>query len=158
MSSQDESGRPDCPPETERFKTVAIGCGQTGLTVGYYLAQFGQPFVIVDACERIGDSWRQRWDSFRLFTPACYDGLPGWPFPASAWSFPTRNEIAAGASDTPSPLSPGADRKQPYRPADPIEGGFPQRPTHPRQTPRLFLRQGLNACPGSSACRKGCHC
>jgi putative flavoprotein involved in K+ transport len=94
MSSPGESGRTGSPPETERFETVVIGGGQTGLTVGYYLAQFGQPFVIVDAGERIGDSWRQRWDSLRLFTPACYDGLPGWPFPASVWSFPTRDEMA----------------------------------------------------------------
>ena len=94
MSIKGKSGRSDCPPETEHFTTVVIGGGQTGLTVGYYLAQFGQPFVIVDASERIGDSWRQRWDSLRLFTPACYDGLPGWHFPSSAWSFPTRNEMA----------------------------------------------------------------
>ncbi|MDT7712718.1 MAG: putative flavoprotein involved in transport [Pseudonocardiales bacterium] len=94
MSSQGESEGAGCPPEAERFETVVIGGGQTGLTVGYYLAQFGQPFVIVDAGERIGDSWRQRWDSLRLFTPARYDGLPGWPFPASVWSFPTRDEMA----------------------------------------------------------------
>jgi putative flavoprotein involved in K+ transport len=94
MSIKDKSGKPDCPLEIEHFTTVVIGGGQTGLTVGYYLAQFGQPFVIVDASERIGDSWRQRWDSLRLFTPACYDGLPGWHFPSSAWSFPTRNEMA----------------------------------------------------------------
>ena len=94
MRGRDESGRPRRPPETERCETVVIGGGQTGLTVGYHLAQLRRPFVIVDASERIGDSWRQRWDSLRLFTPACYDGLPGWPFPASVWSFPTRDEMA----------------------------------------------------------------
>ena len=94
MSSQDDSEGRRCTPATERFETVVIGGGQTGLTVGYHLAQLGQPFVILDASERIGDSWRQRWDSLRLFTPACYDGLPGWPFPASAWSFPTKDEMA----------------------------------------------------------------
>lgn len=78
----------------ERFDTVVIGAGQTGLTVGYHLRQRDVSFVILDANERIGDSWRQRWDSLRLFTPARYNGLPGWPFPASSWSFPTRDEMA----------------------------------------------------------------
>jgi putative flavoprotein involved in K+ transport len=50
--------------------------------------------VILDANERIGDSWRRRWDSLRLFTPARYDGLPGWRFPAPGWSFPTKDEMA----------------------------------------------------------------
>jgi len=80
--------------KTERHETVVIGGGQAGLTVGYYLKQHGRPFVILDANERIGDAWRKRWDSLRLFTPARYDGLPGMPFPAPAWSFPTREEMA----------------------------------------------------------------
>lgn len=78
----------------EYFDTVVVGGGQTGLTVGYHLALRGQSFVIVDGHERIGDSWRQRWDSLRLFTPARYNGLPGWPFPSAPWSFPTRDEMA----------------------------------------------------------------
>jgi putative flavoprotein involved in K+ transport len=78
----------------ERFDTVVVGGGQTGLTVGYHLALRDQSFVILDANERIGDSWRQRWDSLRLFTPARYNGLPGWSFPAASWSFPTRDEMA----------------------------------------------------------------
>jgi putative flavoprotein involved in K+ transport len=78
----------------ERFDTVVIGGGQTGLTVGYHLALRDQSFVILDANERVGDSWRKRWDSLRLFTPARYNGLPDWPFPAAPWSFPTRDEMA----------------------------------------------------------------
>src|SRR5439155_5899120 len=39
-------------------------------------------------------AWRNRWDSLRLFTPARYDGLPGWRFPARPWSFPTKDEMA----------------------------------------------------------------
>jgi putative flavoprotein involved in K+ transport len=50
--------------------------------------------VILDANRRIGDAWRQRWDSLRLFTPARYSGLPGTPFPAPDWSFPTKDEVA----------------------------------------------------------------
>ena len=79
---------------TEHFETVIIGGGQAGLSVGYHLARRGRPFVILDANERIGDSWRKRWDSLRLFTPARYSGLAGWHFPAPAVSFPTKDEMA----------------------------------------------------------------
>jgi putative flavoprotein involved in K+ transport len=79
---------------TEHFETVIIGGGQAGLSVGYHLARRGRPFVILDANERIGDSWRKRWDSLRLFTPARYSGLAGWRFPAPAVSFPTKDEMA----------------------------------------------------------------
>jgi putative flavoprotein involved in K+ transport len=80
---------------TETFDTIVIGGGQAGLSVGYYLKKQGRPFVILDANERIGGSWRTRtWNSLRLFTPARYDGLPGWSFPASGWSYPTARETA----------------------------------------------------------------
>jgi len=81
-------------PHVERFETVIIGGGQAGLTAGYYLAKHGRPFVILDANERIGDAWRKRWDSLRLFTPARFSRLPGLPLPAPAWSFPTKDELA----------------------------------------------------------------
>jgi putative flavoprotein involved in K+ transport len=82
-------------PQVETFDTIIIGGGQAGLAVGYFLKKQGKPFVILDANERIGGSWRTRtWDSLRLFSPARYDGLPGWPFPAPGWSFPTAGETA----------------------------------------------------------------
>jgi len=79
---------------SERFETVIIGGGQAGLAVGYHLARRERSVVILDGNERVGDSWRQRWDSLRVFTPARYDGLPGLPFPAPGWSYPTKDEVA----------------------------------------------------------------
>src|SRR5262245_53660572 len=76
------------------FHTIVIGGGQAGLSVGYYLARQGRPFVILDASPRVGDVWRRRWDSLRLFTPAMFDGLVGMKFPASPFSFPTKDEMA----------------------------------------------------------------
>jgi putative flavoprotein involved in K+ transport len=79
----------------ETFDTIIIGGGQAGLSVGYYLKRRGGSFVILDGNERIGGSWRTRtWSSLRLFTPARYDGLPGWPFPGPGWSYPTARELA----------------------------------------------------------------
>jgi len=74
--------------------TIVIGGSQAGLAIGYYLKQRDLPFVILDENERIGDAWRKRWDSLRLFTPGRYDGLRGMPFPGSPWAYPTKDEIA----------------------------------------------------------------
>jgi putative flavoprotein involved in K+ transport len=54
--------------ETWRYAAVVIGGGQAGSAAGYHLATRGQSFVILEANERIGDSWRKRWDSLKLFT------------------------------------------------------------------------------------------
>jgi putative flavoprotein involved in K+ transport len=78
----------------ERVQVVVIGGGQAGLSVGYCLAQRGLSFVILEGNPRVGDSWRRRWDSLRLFTPAQYDGLIGLPFPAPPFTFPTKDEMA----------------------------------------------------------------
>lgn len=77
-----------------RLDTVVIGGGQAGLAAGYYLREQGRDFVILDAGSRVGDAWRRRWDSLRLFTPAAYDGLPGLPFPAPRDYYPTKDEMA----------------------------------------------------------------
>jgi putative flavoprotein involved in K+ transport len=78
----------------EHFDTVIIGGGQAGLAAAYHVKQRGRTPVVLDENERVGDSWRKRWDSLRLFTPARYDGLPGLRFPAPSWSFPTKDEMA----------------------------------------------------------------
>ena len=77
----------------ERINTVVIGGGQAGLSVGYHLQRRGVQFVILDASARIGDAWRNRWDSLRLFTPAKFSGLDGMRFPAPPNSFPTKDAM-----------------------------------------------------------------
>lgn len=73
---------------------IVIGGGQAGLAMGYYLKRQDAHFVILEQRDRVGDIWRSRWDSLRLFTPAKYDGLPGMPFPADPHHCPTRDEMA----------------------------------------------------------------
>jgi putative flavoprotein involved in K+ transport len=77
-----------------RHDVIVIGGGQAGLVTGYHLKQLGVDFVILDASPRIGDAWRKRWDSLRLFSPARYDGLDGMPFPGPPDAFPTKDEMA----------------------------------------------------------------
>lgn len=80
--------------EPERFETVIIGGGQAGLAVGHHLARRDRSFLILEAGDRIGESWRKRWTGLRVFTPARFDGLPGMPFPAPAHSLPSKDDVA----------------------------------------------------------------
>jgi putative flavoprotein involved in K+ transport len=73
---------------------LVIGAGQAGLALGHHLAQRGDDFLLLDAGPEIGHSWRSRWDSLRLFSPAQYDSLPGMPFPAPADTHPSKDDVA----------------------------------------------------------------
>jgi putative flavoprotein involved in K+ transport len=93
-SEHDEREASMAEREPEPIETVVIGGGQAGLSVGHHLARRGRRFLILDANQRVGDAWRRRWDSLRLFTPARYDALAALPFPAPAHSFPTKDQVA----------------------------------------------------------------
>jgi putative flavoprotein involved in K+ transport len=74
---------------------VIVGGGQAGMAVGHHLAERGADFEILDAGDAPGASWRRRWESLVLFTPAQYDALPGMPFPAEADTYPSKDDVAA---------------------------------------------------------------
>jgi len=93
VAAEPRSG-PTEPTSAEQFETIVIGAGQAGLSVGYHLSRLGRPFVILEARAHVGDVWRERWDSLRLFTPARFDGLDGMAFPSPGHSFPTKDEMA----------------------------------------------------------------
>ncbi|MGN7454203.1 flavin-containing monooxygenase [Paenibacillus pasadenensis] len=73
---------------------LVIGGGQAGLAAGYYLTLAGIDFIIVDGSSRVGDSWRNRYDSLLLFTPKGYSELPGLSFPGKKEQLPNKNETA----------------------------------------------------------------
>ena len=78
----------------QRFQIIVVGAGQAGLAIGHFLKQQDLHFVILDSATEIGTSWRNRWDSLRLFTPSQYDALPGLPFPAPYDTYPGKDEVA----------------------------------------------------------------
>jgi putative flavoprotein involved in K+ transport len=73
---------------------LVVGAGQAGLALGRHLQRREATFLLVDAHDRVGDVWRSRWDSLRLFTPAEHDGLPDLPFPAAAGAYPGKDAVA----------------------------------------------------------------
>jgi putative flavoprotein involved in K+ transport len=79
---------------SERHEVIVIGAGQIGLAAGYHLAQRRIEHIILEGADRVGDSWRARYDSLRLYSPARYDSLPGMPFPGDRNAFPTGHQMA----------------------------------------------------------------
>jgi putative flavoprotein involved in K+ transport len=82
-----------------RQEVIVIGGGQAGLAIGYFLAQQGRDFTILEADDEPAAAWRARWDSLKLFTSVRYSSLPGLPFPGDPDSYPTRDEVAAYLTD-----------------------------------------------------------
>ncbi len=63
----------------EYIDTIVVGGGQAGLSVSWHLKQAGREHLVLGR-GRIGDTWRQRWDSFCLVTPNWCCQLPGFPY------------------------------------------------------------------------------
>jgi putative flavoprotein involved in K+ transport len=75
-------------------EAIVIGAGQAGLAAGYHLARRGIDFTVLEAGRRVGDVWRERYDSLLLYSPAKYNALPGLPFSLAAHAFPTGRQMA----------------------------------------------------------------
>ncbi|MEU6742125.1 flavin-containing monooxygenase [Streptosporangium sandarakinum] len=72
---------------------LVIGAGQAGLAAGRELRLAGHDVLLLEAHPRLGESWRRRWDSLRLFTPASLSALPGMPLPGGD-RYPGKDEVA----------------------------------------------------------------
>lgn len=73
---------------------LVIGAGQAGLAVAYHLQSSGLSYLLLDGNERIGDSWRHRYDSLSLFTSRAFSTLPGLELNGDPDGYPARDEIA----------------------------------------------------------------
>ena len=76
------------------FPVIVIGGGQAGLAIGHELKKAKSEFLILEAASRMGESWRRRWDSLRLFSNARHSSLPGMAFPGDPQGYPTKDQVA----------------------------------------------------------------
>lgn len=79
---------------SKNVDVLIIGAGQAGLAIGYYLSQSNQSFILIDAASRVGDVWRNRYDSLVLFSPRKYSSLSGLAMPGDSAVYPTKDEFA----------------------------------------------------------------
>ena len=93
MSDQREVAAQD-PTREGLLDVVVVGGGQAGLAMAWHLRRRGMRFVVLEAGPELGQVWRARWDSLKLFSPAQYSSLPGMPFPAPADTYPTKEPVA----------------------------------------------------------------
>jgi putative flavoprotein involved in K+ transport len=84
---------------SDHLEVAVIGGGQAGLALGYFLAQRGRHFAVLEAEEEPAAAWRGRWDSLKLFTPARYSSLPGLPFPGDPDAYPGRDDVVDYLTD-----------------------------------------------------------
>ncbi len=144
--------------ETSHWDAVIIGGGQAGLATGYFLKKMNKHFIILDSNDRVGDSWRKRWDSLRLFTPAQHDGLPGLPFPGPKGSFPGKDEMAdyleQYAREFMLPVQPGikVNHLSPRNNHFEIETSETQMIAH-----NVVVATGTNPCPRIPSVSSGLH-
>ena len=76
------------------YDVIIIGAGQAGLSMGYYLKKTNLSFLILDKGARIGEVWKNRYDSLKLFTPHEYSSLPGLALEGIQNDYPTKDDIA----------------------------------------------------------------
>ena len=106
------------PAGDQRLDVVVVGGSQAGLAMAWHLAQQGRRFVVLEAAPELGQVWRSRWDSLKLFTPAQYDALPGMAFPAPADTYPTKDPVADYLQAYAKRLRPAGPAQRPgHRPA-----------------------------------------
>ena len=74
-------------------QVLVIGAGPAGLAAGAALKSRGIDPVLLDASERVGDSWRRHYDRLHLHTVRWLSGLPGMSIPKSYGKWVPRDGV-----------------------------------------------------------------
>jgi putative flavoprotein involved in K+ transport len=78
---------------SHRVDVLVVGAGQAGLTVARELERLNVKCVVHERRKRVGDSWRERFDSLVLFTPRELSTLPGLSHSGDPQGYPSKDEM-----------------------------------------------------------------
>ncbi|MDL9978097.1 flavin-containing monooxygenase [Microbacterium sp. ASV49] len=110
---------------TTSLDLAIVGAGPAGLHAARLASRRGATYTVFDDHARIGDPWRERYRSLRLFTPRRWASLPGMRIDIGFFDYPTGAQLAdylekyAAAFDLPVRTSTRVDRLTPD-----ASGGF----------------------------------
>jgi Pyridine nucleotide-disulphide oxidoreductase len=74
-------------------QALVVGAGPAGVSIALALSDVGVRPLVVDRADRIGSSWRSRYDRLRLNTCRPFSHLPDRRFPRGTPMFPTRDQV-----------------------------------------------------------------
>lgn len=72
---------------------IIIGGGQSALATAYFLRRTKRSFLILDDQPGAGGAWLHAWKSLKLFSPAAWSSIAGWPMPIAQSHTPTRMDV-----------------------------------------------------------------
>ncbi len=105
---------------------IVVSRGSAAGATGYYLAKAGRSFVILDENDRVGDEWRRRYDSLRLYSPVQLACLPGVALRPSSDRFPSAQQMGdyleRYATELELPVVHGARVETAHPTSDPGQG------------------------------------
>ncbi|MGB7302557.1 MAG: NAD(P)/FAD-dependent oxidoreductase [Burkholderiaceae bacterium] len=75
-------------------QVIVVGGGHNGISAAVELDQLGVDTLVVDAYQRVGDNWRQRYHSLSLHNKTPSNHLPYLPFPKTFPDYIPKDKIA----------------------------------------------------------------
>ncbi|KAL2865890.1 flavin-containing monooxygenase [Aspergillus lucknowensis] len=85
---------PSMAQSTDDVQVLVIGAGHSGLVLSAHLQDLGLTYLTVEKTPRIGDSWRNRYESIKLHTPSYTDHYAFLKFPSNWPRYPDQKHIA----------------------------------------------------------------
>jgi cation diffusion facilitator CzcD-associated flavoprotein CzcO len=81
--------------DIEEHEAIVVGAGSAGLSAATALQKRGFETLTLESSDRIGASWRSRYEELRLNSWRAMSNLQGYRMPLSAGRHPTRDDFVA---------------------------------------------------------------
>ena len=81
--------------DIEEHEAIVVGAGSAGLSASTALQKRGFETLTLESSDRIGASWRSRYEELRLNSWRAMSNLQGYRMPLSAGRHPTRDDFVA---------------------------------------------------------------